>query len=66
MDDVAEFFVDYISSDVLGVIAINWLIIADQSSLGVFDPDCLKLSELHSDAVDYPKSGQPVSLKKNS
>lgn len=26
------------------------------------DPDCIKLSALHSDAVDYPKSGQPVAL----
>jgi hypothetical protein len=47
---------------VLGIIAINWLIIADQSEHGVFDSDCLKLSQLHSDAVDYPKSGVPVSV----
>lgn len=39
---------------VLGLIAINWLIIADQSEKGIFDPDCLTLSQLHSDAVDYP------------
>jgi len=64
MDDVAEFVVDYINSDVLGVIAISWLIIADQSPHGIFDADCLKLSDLHSDAVDYPKSGRPVSLDK--
>jgi hypothetical protein len=62
MDDVAEFFVDYISSDVLGIIAINWMITADQSQQGIFDEDCIKLSYLHSDAVDYPKTGQPVSL----
>lgn len=68
MDDVADFVVEYINSDVrlpliqhdcvanaeqvLGMIAINWLIIADQK--GIFDADCLKLSQLHSDAVDYP------------
>jgi RNA-dependent RNA polymerase len=40
------------------------LIIADQSRQGIFDDDCLKLADLHSDAVDYPKSGQPVSLDK--
>ncbi|KAK0246074.1 RNA-directed RNA polymerase 2 [Armillaria nabsnona] len=62
MADVAEFVMEYINSDVLGIIAINWLIIADQSPQGVFDPDCIKLSALHSDAVDYPKSGQPVAL----
>lgn len=46
----------------LGIIAQTWLVIADQSTFGIFDPDCLKLSALHSDAVDYPKSGQPVAL----
>lgn len=40
------------------------MIIADQSTQGILDPDCLKLAELHSDAVDYPKSGQPVPLNK--
>ncbi|KAL0580309.1 hypothetical protein V5O48_001726 [Marasmius crinis-equi] len=61
MKDVAEFVMEFINSDVIGLIAINWLIIADQSTQGIFDPDCLKLSELHSDAVDYPKSGNPVA-----
>ncbi|KAF9535863.1 RNA-directed RNA polymerase 2 [Crepidotus variabilis] len=63
MRDVAEFFMDYISSDVVGIIATNWLIIADQSVDGIRDEDCLKLAALHSDAVDYPKSGQPVPLE---
>ncbi|KIY45410.1 RdRP-domain-containing protein [Fistulina hepatica ATCC 64428] len=62
MLDVADFVVDYIVSDVLGIIAINWLIIADQSRESILDENCLILSQLHSDAVDYPKSGQPVSL----
>jgi RNA-dependent RNA polymerase len=46
------------------MVAINWLIIADQSDLGIFDPDCLTLADLHSDAVDYQKSGQPVLTDK--
>uniref|UniRef100_A0A8H7YB62 RNA-dependent RNA polymerase n=1 Tax=Psilocybe cubensis TaxID=181762 RepID=A0A8H7YB62_PSICU len=62
MADVAQFVMEYINSDVVGIIAINWLIIADQSKDGIFDADCLKLSQLHSDAVDYPKSGCPVEL----
>jgi RNA-dependent RNA polymerase len=49
---------------VVGIIAINWLIIADQSSDGIFDRDCIMLANLHSNAVDYPKSGQPVPVKK--
>ncbi|VDC02952.1 unnamed protein product [Peniophora sp. CBMAI 1063] len=62
MNDVADFVVDYINSDVVGIIAINWLIIADQSERNIFDPDCMTLSQLHSDAVDYQKSGTPVAL----
>lgn len=46
----------------LGIIAITWLIIADQSRDGILDPDCIKLAALHSDAVDYPKSGQSVPV----
>ncbi|KAJ3516786.1 hypothetical protein NLJ89_g906 [Agrocybe chaxingu] len=63
MEDVADFVIDYINSDVLGLVAINWLIIADQSEQGIRDPACLALASLHSDAVDYPKSGQPVELR---
>ena len=43
---------------------MNWLIIADQSQDGIFDDDCITLANLHSNAVDYPKSGQPVPLEK--
>ncbi|KAI0257494.1 RNA dependent RNA polymerase-domain-containing protein [Lactifluus subvellereus] len=62
MDDVADFVADYISNDILGMVAINWLLIADLN--GIFDPDCLKLCQAHSDAVDYPKSGTAVELAK--
>lgn len=62
MEDVADFVMEYIISDVVGIIAINWLIIADQSPAGIHDEDCLTLAQLHSDAVDYPKSGRAVEL----
>ncbi|CDO72330.1 hypothetical protein BN946_scf184977.g27 [Trametes cinnabarina] len=62
MADVADFVAEYITSDTLGIIGSTWLIIADQSTLGILDPDCLKLAALHSDAVDYPKTGQPVPV----
>jgi hypothetical protein len=42
----------------LGVVSINWLLIADHSPSGILDPDCMKLAVLHSAAVDYPKTGQ--------
>ncbi|KAF9478036.1 RNA-dependent RNA polymerase [Pholiota conissans] len=62
MDDVADFVMEYIISDVVGMVAINWLLIADQSEAHILDPDCMKLADLHSNAVDYPKSGQPVPI----
>lgn len=31
------------------------ILISDQSDFGLNDPKCLELSELHSQAVDYPK-----------
>jgi RNA-dependent RNA polymerase len=49
---------------VLGLVATNWLLIADASPHNIFDPKCFQLAQLHSDAVDYPKSGNPVDLRK--
>lgn len=31
--------------------------------LGTLDPDCLKLAEMHSWAVDYPKNGNRVDIR---
>ena len=42
------------------MVAMNWLLIADLN--GIFHDDCKKLCQIHSNAVDYPKSGTPVEL----
>jgi hypothetical protein len=42
------------------MVAINWLRIADLN--GIFHEDCIKLCQIHSNAVDYPKNGTPVEL----
>lgn len=44
---------------------MNWRVIADQEfeGKGIFDHRCLQLADLHSLAVDYPKSGKPVPFK---
>jgi RNA-dependent RNA polymerase len=47
---------------VVGLIASHWLVIADQSQFGIQDVVCLDLAQLHSDAVDYPKTGNPVNV----
>ncbi|KAL5529571.1 hypothetical protein ACEPAG_5556 [Sanghuangporus baumii] len=59
---VCDFVVKYINSDVMGVLADEHLIRADQSADGVRDPGCLLLAELCSQAVDYPKNGMEVDI----
>jgi RNA-dependent RNA polymerase len=60
--DVSEFFVTYIKNDSLGKIAHAHLAQADLHDEGVKDDDCLQLAKLHSQAVDYPKSGIPAMM----
>lgn len=51
--------------DSLGLISVRHRLWADQSRFGARDPKCMKLSEQHSTAVDFPKvclsSSMPVS-----
>ncbi|KAJ7286202.1 RNA dependent RNA polymerase-domain-containing protein [Mycena rebaudengoi] len=65
VDDICDFIVEYINSDVLGLLSDRLLIIADQSKLGMRDEGCLQLAALCSQAVDYPKQGIPVDLDSN-
>ncbi|KAF8267887.1 RNA dependent RNA polymerase-domain-containing protein [Lactarius quietus] len=65
VDDICDFIVEFINSDVMGVLADRHIIIADQSKDGVFDDRCMKLAELCSKAVDYAKNGTRVELRGN-
>ncbi|KIY46540.1 RdRP-domain-containing protein [Fistulina hepatica ATCC 64428] len=53
---------------VLGIVSTQWLLLADQlwkrDIPGIFSEECLVLANLHSQAVDYPKSGSPVDIRK--
>ncbi|XP_014561098.1 hypothetical protein COCVIDRAFT_87504 [Bipolaris victoriae FI3] len=62
--DMSRFFVNYIKNDALGPIAHAHLAQADLNEKGVGDPICLELAELHSRAVDFPKSGIPAGMKR--
>ena len=62
--DMATFFVDFMKTDQLGIIASRHLILADKKPEGTFDQDCLKLAEMHSAAVDFSKTGIPVDVSK--
>ncbi|KAG5722151.1 putative RNA-dependent RNA polymerase 1 [Termitomyces sp. T112] len=60
--DICDFIVEYINSDVLGLLSDRLLVIADQSKYGIRDENCLWLAELCSQAVDYPKQGNKVDI----
>lgn len=59
-DDIIDFFVDFMKQDQLGRIATIHQALADQHPMGTFHEQCLDLAELHSLAVDFSKSGNPV------
>lgn len=61
-DDIAQFFVDFMRSDSLGLIAARHMILADVRPAGSRDADCVKLAQMHSTAVDYSKTGIAVDL----
>lgn len=56
LDNRSPYFLQH-----LGLIAKKWLRIADKKS--IYDKSCLQLAKLHSDAVDYPKTGKPVPIR---
>lgn len=60
--DMAGFFVDFMKTDHLGVIATRHIILADQKEEGTSHPDCKKLAALHSTAVDFSKTGIAVRM----
>ncbi|KAK0188748.1 RdRP-domain-containing protein [Armillaria mellea] len=59
-DEVAEFVINYIKSDLVGYISSLHLRISDLKSADC--EECLLLAEKASHAVDYPKVGTPVSF----
>lgn len=69
VDDMTRFFIDFMQNDQLGRIAILHQVLAD-GELGTRSADCLDLASLHSTAVDFSKTGVPVSqcrlVKRNS
>ncbi|KAE8385408.1 RNA dependent RNA polymerase-domain-containing protein [Aspergillus alliaceus] len=60
--DMAEFFVKFMRTDILGMTAVRPMIMADQSEQGTGDPDCRTLAGLHSTEVDFSKTGIPVNI----
>lgn len=62
-EDVADFFVEYIENDVIGMVANAHVVQADKQLDGIFSHQCLELAQLHSLAVDFPKTGVSARRK---
>ncbi|KAF2691528.1 RdRP-domain-containing protein [Lentithecium fluviatile CBS 122367] len=60
--DITNFFVTYMKNDSLRQIATAHLAQADFNEEGSRAEICLELARLHSQAVDYPKSGIPARM----
>ncbi|OCT53686.1 RNA-dependent RNA polymerase 1 [Cladophialophora carrionii] len=65
IDDIINFFYDYMQNDYLGRIAHAHLAAADCLPDGIDSEQCLKLVGLHSMAVDYPKTGVPALMTRD-
>lgn len=61
--DMIDFFVHFMETDRLGMIATRHMIAADQLEGGTSHPECQWLAELHSKAVDFSKTGIPVQFE---
>ncbi|GAA5939359.1 RNA dependent RNA polymerase [Sporobolomyces koalae] len=62
--DGIDFFFEYLQHDLTTLVASRQLSLADWYREGLFHRDCLELAQLHSDCVDYVKSGTPVRRDK--
>ncbi|KAG6553849.1 hypothetical protein Mapa_004766 [Marchantia paleacea] len=63
--DMFAFFVKVIESAELSLIANSHLAFSDSKPDGARDPDCIELAKLHAKAVDFPKTGQQVVVRKD-
>lgn len=63
--DIGRFFVEYMKNDSLSDIALAHLVWSDKSNDGPKSPECLQLAQLHSNAVDYSKTGHPAQIPRN-
>ncbi|CAG8476071.1 7262_t:CDS:10 [Acaulospora colombiana] len=61
ISDVCEFFTDFMINNRLGQIANLHLAFADYEAEGVRSEKCLELAQQHSKAVDFNKTGVPVT-----
>jgi hypothetical protein len=62
VEDIVDFFIEYMNADRLGMVSNKHKIRADKYPEGTLHPDCVSIAKLASDAVDFSKSGKPVKM----
>ncbi|KAJ5555084.1 hypothetical protein N7461_003554 [Penicillium sp. DV-2018c] len=65
VDEVTSFFVTYMKNDSLPRIAHAHMSWSDQLPKGAWEDKCMRLAQLHSDAVDYNKSGACARMERS-
>ncbi|XP_022878518.1 probable RNA-dependent RNA polymerase 1 [Olea europaea var. sylvestris] len=62
VEEVKEYFVNYMVNDSLGIIASAHTVFADKEPRKALSEPCIELAKLHSTAVDFPKTGVPAVI----
>jgi hypothetical protein len=62
LEDIMGFFIGFMDSDRVAQISSIHLQLADRLKDGTKSEGCIKLAEMASHAVDYPKTGLPVNM----
>lgn len=62
IEEIHEYFTNYIVNDSLGIIANAHTVFADKEPLKAESEPCLELAKLFSIAVDFPKTGIPAEI----
>ena len=62
MQEIEEYFTNYIVNESLGIIANAHVVFADKECLKAEGPSCIELAKLFSIAVDFPKTGVPALI----
>ncbi|KAL1551144.1 RNA-directed RNA polymerase [Salvia divinorum] len=62
IEEVQEYFTNYILNESLGMIANAHIVFADKEPSMASSSPCLELAKLHSVAVDFPKTGVPAQI----
>uniref|UniRef100_A0A1D1Y120 RNA-dependent RNA polymerase n=1 Tax=Anthurium amnicola TaxID=1678845 RepID=A0A1D1Y120_9ARAE len=62
IEEVQEYFTNYLVNDSLGIIANAHTVFADKEPKKAESDECIELARLFSIAVDFPKTGVPAEI----